>query len=77
MYGADQHFREAYTNLPIEHNYTIEERSYFQKLIGKLFEEVDSSNTVDVKSLIQIYKWFRISQFGENIDNKAWLLVEK
>ena len=76
MYEVDQYFYKRYRNVPIEHGYTSEERQYFKKALEELHNEINVTNTNDIKSLLQIYPWFRISEFGEDIDEKAWLLVQ-
>ena len=38
--------------------------------------KLDQENTNTLKKILSVYEWIRISQFGEEADNNAWLLVQ-
>lgn len=75
MVSTDQ-FMRSFTNTPYTNNYTAEEKMYFQKEFSSRFSNLDKANTVELKKLLAIYGWFRISEFGEQADKNAWLLVQ-
>jgi hypothetical protein len=46
-----------------------------QQLLQRMLD-LDRQNTVDLKSLLDRYGWFTISEFGKKADGNAWLLVQ-
>jgi len=44
--------------------------------LNYFWNEVDSENTHDLQLLLKRYDWFTISQFGEEADHDAWLIVQ-
>lgn len=75
MCDIDQFMRYK-IDLPFKHKYSKEEEQHFWKQFVPRFEALDSSNTHDVKELLKRYGWFKISEFGEESDQNAWLLVQ-
>lgn len=75
MVEIDQYMR-FFTQTPFEHHYTKEEKEYFDLNFSDRFKSIDLSNTSDIKDLLKIYRWFKISEFGKKADNQAWLLVQ-
>lgn len=76
MFEMDQ-FMRRFDDVVKNHQYTPEEKEYFDReFFLKRFHELDRRNTSDIKELLQIYPWFRISVFGEKTDNRAWNLVQ-
>lgn len=75
MFQIDQYMR-AFWNTPYQNQYNEEEKEFFNKQFGPRFESVDVGNTAEIKKLLTIYEWFKISEFGEKADNQAWLLVQ-
>lgn len=75
MVQVDQYMRNFW-NTPINSSYTLEEKTEFNKQFSLLSARVDSENTSDLKELLKIYNWFKISEFDSKTDNDAWLLVQ-
>jgi len=76
MVDVDQYMRKFMTQWPYEKNYKSLENEYFDKEFRLRFKQVDSEHTQELKALIKTYQWFRISQFGKEADQNAWLLVQ-
>ena len=76
MFQLDQLMRNTLINLPSDHTYIPEEEKYFQKKLWKYCGDIDLENTAVLKVYLKIYKWFRISEFGEMTDNQAWVIVQ-
>jgi len=75
MFDIDQYMR-SYSQIPFEHNYSADETTYFwSQFIGR-FNAIDRDDTDDLKGLVKVYDWFRISVFGIKADNQAWLIVQ-
>lgn len=75
MVEVDQYMRN-YSNTPFEHQYSEPEKQCFAKEFGIRWALVDSKNTADLKDLLKIYEWFKISEFDAQTDQNAWLLVQ-
>lgn len=75
MVEVDQYMR-LYPNVIYTHSYNKEETEEFLKKFMSRWTEVDDSNTQDVKELLKIYDWFKISKFGKEADSNGWLLVQ-
>lgn len=75
MFKVDQYMR-SYVQIPFQHGYTAEEQTYFWSQFSDRFKDVDSADTADLKDLLKIYNWFRISMFGAQADSQAWLIVQ-
>lgn len=75
MVKVDQYMRN-YANTPSEHSYTQAEKTEFQKLFMPRWSKLDSANTADLKELLKLYPWFKVSEFGKQADQNAWLLVQ-
>jgi hypothetical protein len=75
MVDIDQTMRGA-LSLPVEHGYSAAELAQFWKDFGPRWTRVDEGNTAELKNLLARYQWFTISEFGEEADNNAWLLVQ-
>jgi len=59
--------------------WTVSEESFNRVLREELsprLNSMDSQNTSDLKGLIRIHKWFKISEFGVKADINAWLIVQ-
>jgi hypothetical protein len=76
LVAVDQYARLPFTRDGSERGFTPEENTAFQKEIGRRMEEIDTANTAELKKLIEKHGWFRISEFGPEADNDAWLLVQ-
>lgn len=75
MYEVDQYMRN-YTSVPDIHEYTPKERRFFSQEFLPRFREVDAQNTLEMKKILKIYDWIKISDFGPEADGNAWLLVQ-
>jgi hypothetical protein len=75
MFEVDQYMRH-YTDIPFLHKYTEDEKSEFMRKFMLRFNELDEKDTADLKALLDIYYWFKISEFGAQTDNQAWLIVQ-
>jgi hypothetical protein len=47
-----------------------------QKVAEKM-GEVDRANTSEMKEILNVHGWMRISVFGKEADGDAWLLVQQ
>jgi hypothetical protein len=75
MVEVDQ-FMRKYSSITFDHKYTPKEERYFWQEFDPRRKDVDTTNTNDLKELIKIYDWFRISEFDKTTDQNAWLLVQ-
>jgi hypothetical protein len=75
MVKMDQYMRN-YLNIPYNNGYSEEEQKYFQKRFMHRFTLLDKENTSELKKLLNKYEWFNISDFDEQADKDAWLLVQ-
>jgi hypothetical protein len=75
MWDVDQ-FSRNYLKTPFAQNFSPEETKDFQQLFGPKIPAVDLQDTADLKELLKIYPWFKISVFGKKTDSSAWLLVQ-
>lgn len=75
LVDVDQYSRR-YSEVVINHNYSAEEKTYFKTEFLKRMILVDEKDTADVKGLLKVYDWFKISIFGAATDNNAWLIVQ-
>lgn len=74
MFDVDQFWRNA--DIPFQHKYSKDETEYGRKQFVPRFKAIDAANTSDLKELLKIYGWFKISEFGKSSDQNAWLLVQ-
>lgn len=75
MFDVDQYMRSQW-RLPFNHRYTKAEADYFREQFLPRNNSVDSADTADLKELLKIYDWFRISIFGRKADGQAWIIVQ-
>ncbi len=75
MVEIDQYTRK-FLNTPNRNKYSEEEKEYFHKKFMPRFSSLDKENTTELKKLLNRYGWFKISEFGEQADRGAWLLVQ-
>lgn len=75
IFEVDQYMRSMW-QLPSKSNYSSEETEYFEREFLPRNDHIDQQNTSDLKDLLKIYHWFKISEFGEKADSQAWLLVQ-
>lgn len=75
MRDIDQYARNFMRVVP-DQNYTEGEKAEFYKMFLPRMAKIDEENTSVLKKLLQIHSWFKISQFGKQTDQNAWLLVQ-
>lgn len=75
MTFIDQYMRE-FIRIPKLEGWNSEETSYFWKGFMPRWRNLDETNTNDLKALLTIYGWMKISLFGNSVDSDAWLLVQ-
>ena len=75
MFEVDQYVRQFY-DVPLDHQYTAEEKNAFEQEFGPRAAEMNRRNTADLKALLDVYYWFNISSFGPIADNQAWLIAQ-
>lgn len=75
MTRVDQFMRNQ-VQLPFERKYSKDEEDYFWSRFGPRWQEIDSANTSGLKALLKGRDWIKISEFGVQADNDAWLLVQ-
>lgn len=75
MFDVDQYMRSQW-QIPFKHEYTKAEADYFNEQFGPRSESVDLADKSDLKELLKIYDWFRISTFGKVADGQAWIIVQ-
>ena len=75
MVDTDLYMRK-FPAVVYDHKYSQEEQTYFFTKFGPKWQQLDQQNTTDLKSLLTIYSWFSISEFGAVADQNAWLLVQ-
>jgi|GEM_PF-1790331 len=75
MYDIDQYMRNLFMGIS-ERGFTEAESSFFQQGYGRRFYMMDWQNTQDLKALIRQHGWFKVSEWGAEADQQAWLLVQ-
>ena len=75
MVAMDQYTR-SFIKIPLKNKYNKTEEKYFWSQFGKRLQEVDKANTMDLKALLKVHGWFKVSAFGKQADHNAWLLVQ-
>lgn len=75
MRDTDQMMRKL-TSKMHDAGFSTEEKTYFSDALLNRFRLMDWENTEELKKLIKLFGWFRISEFGEQADRNAWLIVQ-
>jgi hypothetical protein len=76
MFDVDQYMRNYWNDQPFKQKYSEDEKAEFQKFFLSRFQAMDARNTNELKRLLKIYPWFKISEFGKVTDKQAWILVQ-
>lgn len=76
MFEVDQFMRNYMMNTPFKNGYSDDEKKEFERISVAKFQTIDSENTLELKRLLKIYRWFTISEFGKETDKQAWILVQ-
>ncbi len=75
MFKIDQDMRD-YWQTPFRQKFSQEESEYFRVQFLSRNDQLDGECTRDLKELLKIYTWFKISEWGKKYDNIAWLIVQ-
>lgn len=75
MLKLDQSLRHRFY-VPFNGKYSPEENRYYMKKFDTQLQTLDKENTADLKKLLEIYVWFRISEWGKGSDEAAWLIAQ-
>ncbi len=75
MVQLDQYTRK-FSGEVYRRQYSNEESELFLNEFMPHWVEIDEKNTADLKRILAIHEWIRISKFGAAADNNAWLLVQ-
>jgi CubicO group peptidase (beta-lactamase class C family) len=75
MYDIDQYMRNLFMKVT-DQGFDDREKEFFQKAYSRRFYLMDWQNTQDLKELLKIHGWFKISEWGKQLDKQAWLLVQ-
>jgi hypothetical protein len=71
----DQYWR-GYMDLPHLHGYSECETKYFVAPFMERAQRIDEANTAWLEKQVAAHGWFRISEYGAEADDDAWLLVQ-
>lgn len=75
MHDIDQYVRAQHSKIN-QLNFSENELKHFMIKLNQLVSLIDMENTKDLKKLLERHEWFTISQWGEEADKHAWLLVQ-
>ncbi len=75
MFDIDQYMRNLVMKVS-EQGFDDHENEFFQKAYLRRFFMMDWQNTQDLKQLLKIHGWFKISVWGKQLDKQACLLVQ-
>lgn len=75
MYDVDQYMRSQ-MDLPSREKFSETEAKEFMLKFLPRFQALDRRDTADMKEILSIYHWIKISEFGDKADNQAWLIVQ-
>lgn len=76
MAEVDGYERDFNVQTPGSLNFTGAEKDEFRMQLSQRAKAIDEANRADLKELLKIYPWFKISGFGEQADKDAWYLVQ-
>lgn len=75
MAETDVFVRQAFFS-PAGRGYSKEETRAFMKGLDSQMVALDRRHTTELKAFLQTREWFTIGEFGADVDEKAWLLVQ-
>jgi hypothetical protein len=75
MHDLDVSIRNLFMNV-VDQEFHDQEKVFFQQGYSRRFYMVDWQNTEDLKRLIGLHGWFKVSDWGKKVDHQAWLLVQ-
>ena len=73
MFDLDQYVRDLWMNPP---SLTAQEKNFFRLTLLRRFYLRDWKNTEELKKLLKLHGWFKISEWGAETDRRAWFLVQ-
>ena len=75
MFEVDQAVRNAVLDA-LQQNYPADELQCAKNEIVSRMASVDAQDTTDMKQILEIYGWLKISEFGSDADTRAWLIIQ-
>lgn len=75
MFDVDQLIRKKVMEPSRPHASDSEVKCRTNEIVNRMMR-VDAQNTSDMKEILTIHSWIKISEFGSVADNQAWLLVQ-
>lgn len=76
MVEVDQYMRKYSLSAAGRGYSDAERRDFDARFAESRWAALDRRNAADLERLLEIHGWFKISSFGEEADNDAWLLVQ-
>jgi len=76
MSERDQFIRFFIIRRPADLAYSEAEQSLFQTQASRLIHMIDGRNTRQLKEIVAIHGWPRISVFGDEASRNAWLVLQ-
>src|SRR4051812_28906420 len=70
MVDVDQYMRKFTPRN--EPQYTQEEHDHYQRTFFERWQKIDRQNTDELKALLTVHSWFKISEWGTAADRNAW-----
>jgi hypothetical protein len=75
MSAVDQ-FMRLQIDVLRSRGYSDEEAGLFWEGFGGRWESIDRGNQAELEKLLELYEWFKISEFGPEAEADAWLLAQ-
>ena len=75
MFDVDQYVRGLVMNV-YQRGYTQPEMQCAMSEFVPRMSAIDAKDTSDMKGILKVYGWIKISGFGDLADNQAWLIVQ-
>jgi len=72
----DQHLRHWMIEYPTENDFDPAQLEKFRVRVEPYWDELDLTNTSELKTLLAAHGWPVISRFGRKADSDAWILVQ-
>lgn len=74
MVAVDQDIRKVFMNAPA--GLTPDEMQYAFQQVSAVMLAWDAQTSADLKQILAIHSWIKISVFGAQADSDAWLIVQ-
>lgn len=75
MFDIDQYTR-FYWRVAFDQKFSDQETALFNQEILARTNRIDQETTSDLKKLLKIHHWFKISEWTAKYDRTAWLIVQ-